>query len=102
MSVRAGEGWAMRSRASALITEVLLAALALSACGKFSPANAVGGDTSRGAAAMFRYGCGTCHTIQSLPNAHGLVGPPLTGLRDRMYVAGMLQNTPENLRRWIR
>ena len=26
-----------------------------------------------------RYGCGTCHTIPPLNNAHGLVGPPLTG-----------------------
>jgi cytochrome c1 len=29
------------------------------------------------------------------------VGPPLTGIRNRVYVAGMLANTPENLARWI-
>jgi cytochrome c1 len=31
-----------------------------------------------------------------------LAGPPLTGIGSRIYVAGVLQNTPENLIRWIR
>ena len=61
-----------------------------------------GGDAQRGAAAIARYGCGSCHTIGGLVDAHGLVGPPLTGLRDRMYVAGILQNEPGNLTFWIR
>ena len=60
------------------------------------------GDTARGAAAIYRYGCGSCHTIAKLSAAHGLVGPPLTGIGDRLYVAGMLQNKPENLEHWIR
>lgn len=61
-----------------------------------------GGDASRGSAAVFRYGCGSCHTIKGIANARGLVGPPLTGLRNRTYVAGMLVNTPDNLAHWIR
>lgn len=82
----------------------LLAGLALlaSGCGSTPAVIVSGGDPARGAAAVFRYGCGSCHTIASLPSAHGLVGPPLTGLRDRLYVAGMLYNSPENLQRWIR
>jgi cytochrome c len=60
------------------------------------------GDPERGAAAIFRYGCGSCHTISKLRYAHGLVGPPLTNMRHRMYVAGVLPNTPTNLVRWIR
>jgi cytochrome c1 len=32
----------------------------------------------------------------------GQVGPPLTGLSGRVYLAGALPNTPENLVRWIR
>jgi len=60
-----------------------------------------GGDAARGPAAIFRYGCGSCHTIKGIPNARGMVGPPLTGLRDRTVVAGMLINTPENLTHWI-
>ena len=61
-----------------------------------------GGDPARGAAAISRYGCGSCHTVAGIRSAHGLVGPPLTGIRDRMYVAGMLPNSPGNLMHWIR
>src|SRR5690349_22235630 len=61
-----------------------------------------GGDAVQGAAAISRYGCGSCHTVAGISSAHGLVGPPLTGVRDRMYIAGMLPNAPENLIHWIR
>ena len=60
------------------------------------------GDPQRGAAAISRYGCGSCHTIAKLRYAHGLVGPPLTNMNARMYVAGVLQNNPDNMVRWIR
>jgi cytochrome c2 len=60
-----------------------------------------GGDPQRGVAAIGKYGCGSCHTIQGISSAHGLVGPPLTGIGDRMYIGGVLRNTPENLTRWI-
>ena len=30
-----------------------------------------------------------------------MVGPPLTGIANRVYLAGRLTNTPENLKRWI-
>lgn len=60
-----------------------------------------GGDVQRGSAAIYKYGCGACHTIGGISNARGLVGPPLTGIGARMYVAGVLQNTPENIVRWI-
>jgi cytochrome c len=29
------------------------------------------------------------------------VGPPLSGIGNRMYIAGVLQNTPPNMMRWI-
>jgi cytochrome c len=61
-----------------------------------------GGDMHRGAAAISRYGCGSCHTIRGISGANGLVGPPLTGIGSRVYVAGMLPNTPENLEHWVR
>jgi cytochrome c len=60
-----------------------------------------GGDARRGAAAIVRYGCGSCHTIPGVPAAHGLVGPPLAGIRHRTYVAGMLSNEPASIERWI-
>ena len=60
-----------------------------------------GGDPQRGIAAIKRYGCGSCHTIPGISGAVGLVGPPLSGIGSRIYVAGVLQNTPGNLMRWI-
>lgn len=52
-------------------------------------------------AALRAYGCVHCHTIDGVQGAHGLVGPPLTGLRDRVYIGGMLPNTEDNLARFI-
>jgi cytochrome c len=60
-----------------------------------------GGDIHRGAAAIERHGCGSCHTIPGISGADGLAGPPLAGIASRIYVAGVLQNTPSNLMRWI-
>lgn len=84
---------------------VIAAALILTSCGSRTPAPAVlatGGNPQRGVAAIARYGCGSCHTVGGIPSAHGLVGPPLNGVRDRMYIAGMLNNEPDNLVHWIR
>jgi putative membrane protein len=64
-------------------------------------ARLVGGNPDSGELAFRRYGCGSCHTIDGVPGAAGLVGPPLGGIGARAYVAGVLTNTPENLARWI-
>jgi len=48
------------------------------------------------------YGCGACHVIPGVTGATGMVGPPLDGWSRRVYIAGNLANTPENLVRWIR
>ncbi len=34
--------------------------------------------------------------------ANGNVGPPLNGIGERIYIAGMLRNTPAGLVLWIR
>jgi cytochrome c2 len=60
-----------------------------------------GGDPARGRFALDAYGCGTCHTIPGVPEARGLVGPPLTHFANRLYVAGAAPNTPDNLVAWI-
>jgi cytochrome c len=60
-----------------------------------------GGDIERGAAGIYRYGCGSCHIIPGIAGAHGLAGPPLSGIASRIYIAGVLQNTPQNMMRWI-
>src|ERR1043166_2567432 len=55
----------------------------------------------RGKAAIGKYGCGTCHTIPGVAGASALVGPNLEQAASRMYVAGVLPNTPDNMIRWI-
>lgn len=59
------------------------------------------GDTAPGAAAIVKYGCGSCHTIPGINAARGLVGPPLTGVGSRVYIAGLLLTNTDNLVRWI-
>jgi len=61
-----------------------------------------GGSAARGAQRIAQLGCSACHTIPGVPNADGNVGPPLTRFGSRIYIAGMLRNTPANLVRWIR
>jgi cytochrome c1 len=60
-----------------------------------------GGSPRRGVEAINRYGCATCHTIPGVPGATALVGPNLQQVASRMYVAGVLPNTPDNMVRWI-
>jgi cytochrome c len=50
---------------------------------------------------MIHYGCPTCHVIPGVPGAAGKVGPSLTNLTQRVYLAGTLQNSPDNLVLWI-
>jgi cytochrome c2 len=61
----------------------------------------VAGDASEGAALIRRYGCGNCHTIPGISGADGLVGPPLNNMSRRIFIAGVLRNSPENMMAWI-
>src|SRR4051812_19403944 len=93
-----------RRSAAMLGCVALLACIISSSCsnGQAQMASSVtGGDVNRGKAAISKYGCPSCHTIAGIANAHGLVGPPLTGIASRMYVGGVLQNTPDNIVHWI-
>ena len=60
-----------------------------------------GGNPENAPALLRRYGCAGCHTIEALTGATGLVGPPLEHLRQRIYIAGHLQNTADHLIQWI-
>ncbi|WP_406858408.1 c-type cytochrome [Alsobacter sp. KACC 23698] len=60
-----------------------------------------GADPARGPELFRRYGCGGCHLLRPVPQANGRVGPPLDDVGSRVYLAGVLPNTPENLVRWI-
>jgi cytochrome c len=60
-----------------------------------------GGEPRLAPALIRRYGCGGCHTISAIAGADGKVAAPLDQLRKRVYIGGVLQNTPDNLVRWI-
>ena len=60
-----------------------------------------GGNAQAGMVDLRKYGCSGCHTIPGIEGAHGLVGPPLNQFAERIYIAGRLPNTPENLMLWI-
>jgi len=60
-----------------------------------------GGNARSGRDTIRKYGCYACHTIDGVPGARGLVGPPLDGIGNREFIAGELPNTPENIMRWI-
>lgn len=56
----------------------------------------------RGREALRQYGCPRCHRIPGIVGASTEVGPPLAGIADRAYIAGVLSNTDENMVRWLR
>ena len=60
-----------------------------------------GGDMHVGKEKIRNYGCQSCHTIPGVEGANALVGPPLVHWSKRVYIAGELPNTPENLRKWL-
>jgi cytochrome c len=87
--------------ALALFASAVLTSACVDQAARATAYGITGGDPQRGIAAVSKYGCGSCHTIAGNRSAHGLVGPPLTGIGNRMYVAGVLENTPDNIVRWI-
>jgi cytochrome c2 len=92
--------------ATRLTTAALVVSLAMVAgCDDHADARATamtgGGDPKRGRDAIVRRGCGTCHTIPGVRGADANVGPALHGIADRTYIGGVLQNTPQNMARWL-
>lgn len=78
-------------------------ATAVLGCGERAPVmHVAGGQPERGKSAIQRYGCVACHTIPGVAGHGANVGPPLTHMAVRAYVAGVLPNTPDNLVRWLR
>jgi len=96
------EGIDVRRAGAMRLSGLAILSVSLGACdvGE-APMAVAGGDPAQGRAAVSRYGCGSCHVIPGIQGANGLVGPPLAGIASRVYIAGVLANTPENLMRWI-
>jgi cytochrome c2 len=59
------------------------------------------GDARRGEELVQQYGCGGCHLIPEVASADGNVGPPLMHVGTRVYIAGFLRNSPENMSVWL-
>jgi cytochrome c1 len=78
------------------------AAVLLAGCGGGSGAPALGGDPEHGRLLLRQYGCGTCHRIPGVAAARGDVGPPLDAIARRVYLAGIVPNTPQGMAAWIR
>jgi cytochrome c len=60
-----------------------------------------GGDPFKGRELIRGYGCDSCHIIPGIQTADAHVGPPLTGIAHRVYLAGHIENTPQNMAQWI-
>jgi cytochrome c oxidase assembly factor CtaG/cytochrome c2 len=96
-------------RQAAQVSAVLLLVLLLAGCnqeiGRDQAGNAlaagVEGDAQRGPLLVRQYGCGACHVVPGVSGAHGQVGPPLTHMGRRIYIAGVLRNSPANMMAWL-
>ncbi|MBA2627709.1 MAG: cytochrome c, partial [Gemmatimonadales bacterium] len=66
------------------------------------PPSAGGPDTTGGAKLFAAKGCVGCHALSATNASKGLIGPNLSNVGARRYIAaGTLLNTDENLARWI-
>jgi mono/diheme cytochrome c family protein len=59
-------------------------------------------NPERGKDVLQQYACVTCHEIPGVVGASAPVGPPLTRIGTRKYIAGVLPNTPQNMVFWLR
>jgi cytochrome c len=96
--------WLYATGAAAVVAAIATAAvLAIGASNKNADIALAltGGNADRAPPLLRRYGCGGCHTIPGAPGADGQVGPPLNRFRQRVFIAGTLPNTADNLVKWI-
>ena len=67
-----------------------------------TPAPNTPGDPQNGRVLFTQKGCTGCHQLAAVPVKPALVGPTLTNMTLRPTIAGdQIQNTPENLVKWI-
>ena len=59
------------------------------------------GNKKVGRQLIGQYLCATCHEIPGVTGASRHVGPPLNGIANRRYIAGVIVNNPENMVRWL-
>ena len=88
-----------RAGSAAGLALIAVFALPCRAQESFAPLSV--GSPARGAELIAEKGCGACHMIPGVTGANGLVGPPLTLMGRRVFVAGLLRNTEQNLAAWV-
>jgi cytochrome c2 len=67
-----------------------------------SPSPSAAADPENGRRLIAAKGCGTCHSVEGVPGATGLVGPRLNNISLRPTLAGdAIQNSRENMMHWI-
>lgn len=90
------------ARGPAAVVAAIVTAATISGCSR-RPANqrVLDGNPRLGQLAIQHYGCGSCHVIPGIRSATGNVGPSLAGIADRLIIAGIVPNTPDELVRWI-
>jgi len=88
-----------RPGTSFFLASLLLSAIASAAENASKVGNA--GSVDAGQELIGRFGCGACHEIPGIVGARGLLGPPLSGVGKRVFIAGVLRNTPENMATWV-
>src|SRR5205085_6396233 len=89
---------------SGRVLPFLLISVSLAGCQQETREHAAaltGGNPAAGRHCIEHYGCASCHTIPGIPGADALVGPPLDRIAKRVYIAGVLQNTPSNMVQWL-
>jgi cytochrome c2 len=61
-----------------------------------------GGSVARGRELVGRYGCAACHAIPGFRGMNPHVGPPLAHFAQRAFVAGVAENTADNVMKFVR
>ena len=84
----------------------LILALVVAACSSAAPGLGGAPSPAVGKQLFVAKGCIACHVVQQIEEARGTVGPSLDGMGDperrRTVGGGALDNTPENLKRWLK
>jgi cytochrome c len=93
----------MRRLRAAGVLEVVALCMLIAGCDRVAQLpHGLAGDPERGRLLLRQYGCASCHTIPGVATARGNVGPPLGGVGQRVYLGGVVTNTPQNMAAWIR
>jgi cytochrome c len=59
------------------------------------------GNPEQGKNLIRNFGCGSCHEIPGVQGADGTTAPSLRAFSKRSYVAGVVENSMDNLVHWI-